>query len=270
MKAQTKSTPKAAPSRKEGVPWISKPTVITWHNFPKLLQIVPVLGMLAVGGSGCGQKEISGEAFTKETVKRGDARREEVVPLAGLPVFFLTESENRRLNDRMSKLKKKIDADLAAECWKLTNGLRYVAPDDFPSLKTNSLILTYRKFAPEDKRSDEDIFKEVVERYPSKVFEYPDAKYYVECERASKAHLEAGISVVFAPDPLDFFDQEIAEILDKSQSVTTDSEGKFKVVPRSRDFYVVAKKDKSRWRFRFSASGQKLVLSDDNCIRENN
>ena len=59
-------------------------------------------------------------------VKRGDARREEVVPLAGLPVFFLTESENRRLGARMSKVQEKLDAELAVKCWKLTNGLRYV------------------------------------------------------------------------------------------------------------------------------------------------
>ena len=192
-------------------------------------------------------------------VKRGDARREEVVPLAGLPVFFLTESENRRLGARMSKVQEKLDAELAVKCWKLTNGLRYVAPDNFPSLKTNSLISAYRKFSPDDKRSDEVIFDELVEKGPAKVSEYEDARYHIECQKASAAYFSAKLEVFTAPDSLDFSDTEIAELLNKCQNVTTDSEGKFKIVPRSRDLYVVAKRDKSCWRFRFSAGGQKLI-----------
>ena len=142
----------------------------------------------------------------------------------------------------------------------------YVAPDDFPSLKTNSLISAYRKFVPDDKRSDEDIFKSLAEKGPAKVSEYPDAMYYIECQKASSAYFSARLEVFTAPDSLDFSDPEIAELLNKCQKVTTDSEGKFKIVPRSRDLYVVAKRDKSCWRFRFSAGGQKLILSDDNCI----
>ena len=103
MKVPTRPVRGVAPALRESVAWISSLAASSWNRFPKLFQIVPVIGLLAAS-AGCGQKELSGEAFAMKMVKRGDARREEVVPLAGLPVFFLTESENRRLGTRMSKV----------------------------------------------------------------------------------------------------------------------------------------------------------------------